>query len=182
MRLILTRHGETVENVNEVLHGQMPGTLSEKGVEQAKSLALNLKGEKIDCIFCSDLKRSVDTANEVKVFHPDSKIVFVEGLREVYLGSFTGKKFQDIDWSNRPKEIETRQSMCDRVRLVLEKAFSDYPNGRVLFVGHAGTNKAIISVLENKPASYMGEINIQGNAAFDVFEIVSYKNNVFELG
>ncbi len=181
MKIILTRHGETVENVNGILQGHLPGVLTEKGIRQAKTLALKLKDEKIDCIYCSDLKRSADTANEIMVFHSNSKIVFVDGLREVDLGPFARKKLLVIDWNNRPKKVETREAMCARVKLVLERAFSEYPSGTVVFVGHAGTNKAIISVLKNKSASYMGEIKIQGNTALDLFEVVSFENNVFEL-
>ena len=40
MRLILTRHGETEENATGIRQGHLPGKLSEKGIEQAKKLAL----------------------------------------------------------------------------------------------------------------------------------------------
>lgn len=182
MRLILTRHGETVENVGGVLQGQLPGTLTEKGFEQAKALALRLKSEKIDCIYSSDLKRSVETAKEVKLFHPGAKLVLVKGLREFDFGPFTGAKLENMDWDKRPKEVESRESMRARVRLVLEQAFLEYPTGCVLFVGHAGTNKAVVSVLKNESAGYMRVIKPQDNVAIAVFEIVSCKGNVFELG
>ena len=182
MKLILVRHGETLENIQGLLQGHMPGTLSKKGVKQAKELALKLKAEKVDCAYSSDLKRAVDTAKEVMAFHPEAKLVLSKGLREVDLGPFTGRKGCEVDWNNRPKEVETRQAMCNRVKPVLEDAFSKYPRGIVLFVGHAGTNLAIVSVLLNKPPSYMGECKAQENTGVDCFEIVSYKNGLFSLG
>ena len=60
--LLLTRHGETIENQRYVLQGQLPGTLSPLGKEQAVVLAEQLKQEPLDVIVCSDLARSYDTA------------------------------------------------------------------------------------------------------------------------
>ena len=67
MRLILTRHGKTVENMNDIMQGWLPGELSEEGKEQAKHVAERLKDRKIDVAYSSDLKRCVDTAKEIEV-------------------------------------------------------------------------------------------------------------------
>ena len=63
MKLIIVRHGETIENQAKILQGHLPGTLSNKGIEQAKTIALNLKQEKIAAIYSSDLARAADTAH-----------------------------------------------------------------------------------------------------------------------
>lgn len=181
MKLILARHGETIENARGIAQGHNHGTLSEKGIRQAKGLAKRLVHEKIECIFSSDLSRAAETAKEVKKFHPKAQIRFVKELRELDIGPLAGRKGSDIDWENRPGAIESRESMRARVRAVLEKAFSEFPRGIVLFVGHAGTNRAIVSLLLNKPAAHMREIKVQGNAEFEAFEIASLKNNCFEL-
>ena len=83
MKLILTRHGETIENKKGILQGQKIGTLSKKGIKQAKKLALRLKGKKIDdtliekasqaasidCCPISDVRASAEYRQEmVKVF------------------------------------------------------------------------------------------------------------------
>ena len=39
MKLILTRHGETEENIKGIVQGHMPGRLSATGKDQAKRLA-----------------------------------------------------------------------------------------------------------------------------------------------
>lgn len=39
MKLILTRHGRTIENDKSLLQGHLPGKLSRLGVSQAKKLA-----------------------------------------------------------------------------------------------------------------------------------------------
>ncbi len=33
MRLIIVRHGETEENLNEIIQGHLSGKLTEKGIE-----------------------------------------------------------------------------------------------------------------------------------------------------
>ena len=55
MKLILSRHGETLENQQHILQGQLPGTLSPLGIAQAERLAEMLQEETIDNIVSSDL-------------------------------------------------------------------------------------------------------------------------------
>ena len=50
MRLIIARHGETIEGHNGILLGHMPGRLSPLGFEQASRLALRLKEQPIRLI------------------------------------------------------------------------------------------------------------------------------------
>jgi probable phosphoglycerate mutase len=62
LRLILVRHGETVENASGVVQGQQHGTLSEKGQAQARHIARTLRGEPLDAVYSSDLHRAYETA------------------------------------------------------------------------------------------------------------------------
>ena len=41
--LYLVRHGETVDNVAQILQGQTQGQLNEKGIEQAKEVCEKMK-------------------------------------------------------------------------------------------------------------------------------------------
>ena len=69
MKLIITRHGETIENAKRICQGHLGGNLSKKGKLQAKKLAERLKNEKLDVIYSSDLKRTKDTTKEIKKYH-----------------------------------------------------------------------------------------------------------------
>ena len=92
--LLLTRHGETIENQRHVLQGQLPGTLSPLGKEQAVVLAEQLKQEPLDVIVCSDLARSYDTAKVVAGYHgkqPQPTPL----LREMDWGIYTGETLSD---------------------------------------------------------------------------------------
>lgn len=181
MKLILTRHGETIENQQGILQGHIPGRLSKRGIQQAKKLALRLKDEKIDYIYSSDLSRSADTAKEIAKYHPKSPIYFVGELRECNLGKYEGMKWEKMDWNARPKEIESRKNMQKRVKKLFDLVYNKYPKATVLFVGHAGINLALMTVILNKSIDYMDKFYSQPNTAISIFEIKKDKNHVVHL-
>ena len=180
MKLILTRHGETNENKKGILQGQKIGTLSKKGIRQAKKLAIRLKGKKIDAVYSSDLARAKNTAKEILVFHSKTPLHLSKNLRELDLGKYAGKKGSAIDWANRPKSIETRAEIAKRVKKVLDKAYTAYPNGTVLFVGHIGANKSIVRVLFGNPPKGTTR-KIPPNASISVFELVEGEKTIRNL-
>lgn len=65
-RLLLVRHGETVDNVNKIIQGQTHGRLTLNGIEQAHELGRQLRGEHIDVFLSSDLARAVETLEIIK--------------------------------------------------------------------------------------------------------------------
>lgn len=91
---MVVRHGETVANVEHVYQGQTHGKLNEKGIAQAYELKEALHGQDIDIVFCSDLKRAVDTA-EIITRDRDVEVVYDRRLRERFLGELQGKKIDD---------------------------------------------------------------------------------------
>lgn len=175
MKLILVRHGETEENRKGILQGHMDNQLTEKGIEQAKTLAESLENEKIDAIYSSDLARAKNTAKEIAKMHSEAKLKFVKLLRELYAGKYRGTKGSAMDWNNRPKEVESRKSMRERAKKILEKAYKEFPKGTVVFVGHAGINLALTSVVLGKTERYMAKTKIQKNTGILVFEDVERK-------
>jgi len=60
-KLYLVRHGETVDNAAQILQGQTPGKLNEKGIQQAGEVARKMVNEHIDVFVSSDLYRSIQT-------------------------------------------------------------------------------------------------------------------------
>ena len=181
MRLILTRHGETIENTQGVLQGHLPGRLSEQGKEQAKRLAVRLKDEKIDAMYSSDLARAVDTAQEIAKFHPRASLHLTQDLREVDLGSFTGKKKNEIDWNNRPADFETNEKIQQRAKHILEQVLHKHPNDTVVFVGHNKINRALLSVILDKTAEEIHGIEQPKNTSVYVFTITEDKKHHIHL-
>ena len=55
-------HGTTTDNENNLSTGQAQGQLSELGIKQSEELPNQIGDKKFDVVFCSDLKRAVDSA------------------------------------------------------------------------------------------------------------------------
>lgn len=90
MRLILVRHGETVWNSERrVQGGARDIELSENGRNQIRLLANALRNESVDLIVASPLKRAVETAEAIAVFH-DLPVHTDPGLKEVDVGELDG--------------------------------------------------------------------------------------------
>lgn len=185
MKLIITRHGETEENLAGIIQGHLPGTLSKEGIVQAKKVAQRLKDEKIDYIYSSDLARSSDTAKEIAKFHPKAPLVFVKELRERNLGEFQGKKKSDFGWgakdfkatSLEPKDGETMKDLFNRAEKFLHKLIHLHHKDTVLLVGHNGINKALTAVITGKKAEEIKLIENQENTAISIFEIDESKTH-----
>ncbi len=148
MKLILLRHGETEANVKEIIMGQTNDTLTERGIQQAKKAALRLKEEKIDRIYVSDLKRTIDTANEVIAHHPNVEVIYEPLLREANGGEFEGMPYGSIrraaDSSGvsrdefKPKGGESVIEFKARIRKFLDMITEKEKGKTILVVTHGG--------------------------------------------
>ena len=102
MKLILIRHGQTQGNIlNEQGINLFTGALNnkytdltEKGIEAAKKLKDNPIIKEISKVYCSDLKRAIDTA---KLAKPGYELHIDKRLRERSLGDFEGKYPEDLE-------------------------------------------------------------------------------------
>ena len=183
MILILTRHGETVENVTGIIQGQTDGHLTEKGVQQAKLLAKRLKDEKIDVIYSSDLGRTRNTTKEIIKFHK-CPVHYIKELRERYLASFEGKHFSEVPWGDQPGDLETLEAMRERAKKLIDTTYDKHPNETVLFVGHGALNSMMLSVIKNVHFTleqYRKGIQDQKNTAVSIFELTEDKNHKIHI-
>ena len=154
-KVLVVKHGETIQNAKKICTGHLNGKLSPKGIKQAKELAKKLKNKNITAIYSSDLKRSVDTANEILKFYPDLKLKTDKRLRERFFGKLQGKKFpKDLDWHNLPKDIETEKSMQVRADKFIGHIKKKHARDTVLIVCHDGIRASIISAILDKPVSW----------------------------
>lgn len=156
MRLVIVRHGETVENMKGICQGQMQGTLTRKGISQAKKLARRLKKDSFDIIYCSDLRRAKDTCKEIKKFHLKTKVKYVKALRERSKGIFEGLHHKDIhekakkigiNYRNRPPGGETHGEKDKRVMKFYKKMIREHMGETVLWVTHGEVIRTIIMKL-----------------------------------
>lgn len=185
MRLIITRHGETEENVAGILQGHLPGTLSARGIDQAEKVALRLQDEKIDCIYASDLARAADTAKAIAKYHPNIKIEFTEALRERNLGEIQGRKKRELGWDRKDIEAnlaalaggETLEAVYKRAECFLDKIIRNHPKESILLVGHSGIGKALVAVITGKSHTEMNAVEKLRNTSVSIFGIDEDKNH-----
>ncbi|MFA5158476.1 MAG: histidine phosphatase family protein [Patescibacteria group bacterium] len=105
MKITYLVHGTTTDNEQDLATGWNDGELSEKGIQQSKELPSKLQDTDFEVVFCSDLKRAIDSAKIS--FKGKYKIIHDKRLREANYGDWNGvpaSKFKnDIE-----KYIDTR--------------------------------------------------------------------------
>lgn len=186
MKLIITRHGETTDNREGIATGQLQGKLTSKGLAQAKALGKRLKDEKIDIIYSSDLKRTVDTAEEISKYHPDAEFIVDERIRERSLGDLEGKHFpEDWNWENLPEGVETDFEIYERAKEFLDdRIFSkaDELKGKTIVIAcHGGMKMAILCVITETDPKDFNRFEGIGNTAISIY-ILNSEKNFEELG
>lgn len=187
MRLILVRHGETLENRRKITQGQLNTQLTSEGTKQAKKVAQRLKDEYIDIAFSSDLDRALDTCYEILKFHNNTQLFKTKTLREWTKGVFEGKSSIEKDKSMKnsttsfykwsPKGGESLTDVWKRVISFLEKIKKEYPNKTVLISTHGKPIRCIISHLQNKTIETINEHNVKNTA----ISIININDNKVEF-
>ena len=165
--LYLVRHGETVDNANQIMQGQTQGELNENGVQQAREFSEQWKNKEIDIILASDLKRSIDTARIIAEPH-QLEVLTTPLLRERDWGSFTRRFIPDLKGEVWPDDIETLENLLSRAGEFIAYVKQTFPGKKVLAVGHGIINKAIQSYYYQKP---MNEIQRMQNAEVRILEL-----------
>ncbi len=90
VRVILVRHGETDWNQERRVQGSgSDRELTETGKQQAESIGLRLKPERIQAIYSSPLRRALDTAQAIARHH-QVEMQIEPSLNEIYAGELEG--------------------------------------------------------------------------------------------
>jgi len=177
MKLILVRHGETEENSNHIISGIDESKLTKKGIGQARNLGKELKEKyKIDIIFCSPLKRCVNTLENILEEYPFEGQIFMSKLiEERDFGEYTGMEDVLVDWDdinkinkiNREMGVESLPELEKRINLFLEDLKLEDEDSIILAVSHDWAIRMMISKITGKD---LDEIRVD-NAEINEFEI-----------
>ena len=186
MKLIITRHGETEENVKKIIQGQkIQGKLTKKGEEQARKLALRLAKEKIDIIYTSDLKRAIDTTKEIEKYHNGIPVVVTEELRERDFGELSGRYLPNVsvkEFENM-RDGESLDKAYKRAEKFINFLLKKHANDKVLLVTHGGFKRFLIGVILGKKAEEVyrevEKIKNTGVTIFEIYEDKKHKIHVF---
>jgi broad specificity phosphatase PhoE len=150
LEIIFEYHSTSTDNEAGVASGWGDPPLSAKGREQAKELGDRRRGEQIDAIFPSDLRRAVETAEiafDGVPIHPDRH------LREYDYGTMTGSP-PDIIHAERPHRVDTPfpegeslRDVATRVESFLDDLARDWDGKRIVVIGHGATKLAFDHLL-----------------------------------
>ncbi|MFC1612774.1 class I tRNA ligase family protein [Patescibacteria group bacterium] len=159
-KVYFIRHGEADNNVNQTLNSKTDDdiNITEKGIEEIKKSANELKDKKIDIIISSDINRSVQSA-EILSKELGLEIQYDKRLREVNIGDWNGDLMEDHkDFINkwRAGELVTYpngENWLDakkRIKLFYNDLLRDYGNKNILLVSHGDLSVAFESILKSK--------------------------------
>ena len=149
------RHAETIWNSQKLCQGQKDIPLSEKGILEAKSFALEIQSANIECIVSSPLNRALQTAREIHHFHPDAQFHIIDELAERMWGELEGISSEQMYEIERLEEkflydpekgVEPRHIFRERVLKGIFKSqkYSSHP----FIVSHGRVFKELCYLLD----------------------------------
>lgn len=110
VRVLITRHGQTKQNVDGTVQGKDYGEINEKGFAQIKDLIKRLKTENISRIISSDISRCKITTEEI-LKDKELPVEYTPLVREKENGSLVGKSHKNFSWDDLPGTFETRKAL-----------------------------------------------------------------------
>ncbi len=162
--LFLVRHGETVWHLENRYAGSTDIDLSHQGRTQAQALARWARSANLDAMWCSELRRSLDTAA------PCAKASGLElkidaRLNEVGFGVGEGLTLDELEERFPQKAAafqadpvahplpggEDLRAAAQRAVAVLGEIVHEFPRGRILVVSHNSLIRLALCQILNLP-------------------------------
>lgn len=146
-RIVLVRHGETDWNREmRIQGGSSDCPLNEKGRQQAESLALRLKQDRIEAIYSSPLKRALEIAEAIARYH-QLEVVVEPSLREIEAGTLEGvttaelgRRFSQFlvqdGVSNKIPGGESLAGLQERSWGAIQRLSQQHTDGELVVVSH----------------------------------------------
>lgn len=182
-RIILARHGETLDNARGVAQGWSDSALSERGRRQVAQLAGRAARLGATSLFCSTLPRAMATAEMVS-HSLKMPIQLMEDLREMNCGVWEGASFGDVrkgdpdfytKWASDPMMPCPEGESFHDVLMRMQRAIDTI--GRMetvdasvpVIVSHGTAIRVIATGLLQIPLVHARSF-AQDNAAINIFE------------
>jgi broad specificity phosphatase PhoE/ribonuclease HI len=156
-RMILVRHGETELTASHRYSGRGDVPLSERGIAQARAVALRLAGTEVAGIVSSPLSRCTRTAAILAEAVRDPPVTVDDDLVECDFGEWEGLTFAEVrarwpaeldrwlaDPNQAPPGGESFRAVDARVRRALTRIREQHPEGTVVVVSHVSPIKLLL--------------------------------------
>jgi broad specificity phosphatase PhoE len=180
--LYFARHGETDDNARLIFQGQGGKGLNARGRAQARRLAERMRKARITTIVSSDLQRAEETAGIVglacEVVHSVD-----EGLREVDVGTWTGKSHPQIaelypeEWATWSAGLDVRRGggetyseLAARIEQAVARIVAMDARDPILVVSHGGSIKSYVAKLLGVSAEGLRALAGVGNCGLTIVE------------
>lgn len=184
MELHLIRHGQTDWNQERRIQGQSESQLTELGVQQAKAVGEKLRDLKFDKIYSSSSLRTRQTT-EHAFGHLGKPVTYLDSLREIFLGPWEGKLYDDIEqedpdsfrhfWQQPHlfdvEGAETFYAMQNRAMSVLQEIGKDSFQQRVAAISHGALIKSLLAAVEQLPMEELWKPPLMHNCAHNIIEM-----------
>jgi probable phosphoglycerate mutase len=175
--LLLVRHGESAPARRgqrfPLVDGLSDPELAPEGQQQARRVADRLSVAKIDHIYVTTLRRTVQTAAPlVERLGLPTKVE--AGLREVFLGEWEGGLFRQMVaengetaqrlWTEQRWDVipgaEPADAFADRVRAAIERLAAVHPDETVAVFTHGGVIGQVFALASgSRPFAFVGADN-----------------------
>ena len=188
-KVFLIRHGATVFSKEDRFAGASDVALSEDGIAQAQALGRRLAAEPITAVYCSDMHRTIHTAEAVAGPHGLTPIL-TPALREINHGHWEGQLHRKVEvefaaeyqaWDadpllSAPPGGETGLAVLARSLPALADIVRANPGETVAVVSHKATNRLLLcAVLGVDPRLYRARI-AQDTACLNAIEFRDVNN------
>ncbi len=184
MKLILSRHGQTIWNTEFKMQGRTNIPLNETGKQQALCLAKRLEGMPFTHIFHSPLSRAEETARLI-IGGQAVPVEAHDALIERDFGSWEGHTFEELEktspeavqawrkdpFSFTPPNAEPLLDVYDRCTAFYQELVSRFQReDSILIVGHFIPLKLLIAHMIGLPPRQMHTFQLD-NASYSELRI-----------
>jgi broad specificity phosphatase PhoE len=147
-------HGTTLDNEKGISSGWKDVGLSDLGRRQSFELIKQIGGKKFDVVFCSDLKRAIESAEIT--FNGKVPIIVDKRLRECNYGKFNGGKSKIVEPMQekcifeRFPEGESYEDVKARIKDFIDFLKKEYEGKSVAIIAHKSPQLALDVLLKGK--------------------------------
>ena len=174
LNIYITRHGETIGNVNNIMQGRNNSDLTEKGKKRVKSLGKRLNNIHFDGVYSSPTGRAFESTKLIFNERSDITINTHDGLMELDMGVWEGKDSNFIKKEypeeynnfchfphlfNLNKKLSSESFYDAQVRVIkaINEITSWHESGNIMIVSHCIAINVFLNHIENKTLKRLWE-------------------------
>lgn len=179
----LVRHAEAQGNKDKVFQGRTDCNLTEKGYVQLDALSERFKEIKIDKLYSSPLKRTIETAKAVNKYH-NLPVIIKNEIIEINGGGFEGQQWDKVSelfpeayrlWANEHHnfKIDGGESMIDvyeRMKKGIASIVKESPDKTVAVVSHGCAIRNYLCYANKIPFEKLSTLEWADNTAISKLE------------